>query len=163
MKNAVFLILFILTHLTCFGQKKTFSSAIDYNDYVVDCINEVDQAYINALTVGSGKESCVAWTDSITQISIRNMARLKLVEPYNKEKKFIGSANSFIKYINKISKSSMVTFQKLLFADVLTDAMGKKMDAIAKKLDADYGKLFDIIEAEQKVFSTTYGFTIEGK
>ena len=163
MKRTFLIVLLVVSNLYCFAQKTTFTQAIEYNDYIVGYINEVDQAYLNSLAVGQGKEYCMAWTDSLSKITTRNLKILKMVAPFEGEKSFISSANGFIKYMNTISKKSLKDFDKLLFADNLTTSMTKKMNDIAKKLDSDYIKYFDKIDIAQKDLSVKYGFSIEGQ
>lgn len=163
MKRTLLIIFLIVTNLACIAQKTTFTQAIEYNDYIVGYINEVDQAYLNSLQVKQGKEYCMTWTDSLSKVTTRSLGILKLVAPFDGEKNFIGSANGFIKYMNTISKKSLIEFDKLLFADNLTATMAKKLDSMATKLDADYSKYFDKIEVAQKALSVKYGFAIEGQ
>ncbi len=161
-KRILLVVLMAIAGSTGFSQneKLSFSSAIDYNDYLVDRINEVDQAYVEALEVGGSKEQCFAKIDSLNKISTRNLKQLKLLIAFNGEKNFVKSTTAFITYMNKISKKNLYDFEKLVFSDNLTAGMSKKMMSIATKLDADYDKYFSKIEVAQKAFAEKSGFSI---
>jgi len=171
MKKIIFLTtLFITFQLNSYTQsnglfveKTSFSTAVEYNNYLVDLVNTVDKAWSKTLEVddlaGSIKEA-----KNLKTLTDAVLKSLKKTPGYGGEVNFKNATVNYASHMNKVSKKELPAFLKILRGKgEFTAEKAKKAEVYIPILDGKREQLFAEFENIQTQFAKEYGFTIEGK
>jgi hypothetical protein len=144
-------------------EKTSCTNAIEYNDYLVDLMNMVDQVWTKSLEQ-SDLQSSLKVNNELKSLSGKMLKSLKKLEGYGGESAFKNATVTYITHMNNVSKKELPTFLKLIRAkNGLTAENEKKAEALIPILDGRRERLFSEFENVQAVFAAEHGFTIVGK
>jgi hypothetical protein len=144
-------------------EKKSCTTAIEYNDYLVDMMNMVDQVWTKSLEQADLKSSMTV-NNELKTLSGKMLVSLKKLEGFGGETAFKNAAVTYITHMNNVSKKELPAFLKLIRAKGgLTTENEKKAEAYIPILDGKRERLFAEFENIQDAFATQHGFTIQGK
>lgn len=170
MKNLIVLIPILFIHGGLFSQsngiyveKTTCTNAIEYNDYIINMIDLIDDAWS---TVLDDKELKKANTDIkyLRTLTDKILKSFKKLEGYQSEADFKNSAVNYTTHMNKVSKKELPEFMKIITTDaILTEKGATRSEELIPILDGVREDLFALIEKKQEVFAAKNNFKIEGK
>jgi hypothetical protein len=141
-------------------EKTSLPYAADYNDYIVDMIDLVDQQWTLAIE-DSVMESALASSKLMNDISGYILKTLAKLEGFNGDVDFKKSAINYITHMNKISKKELPEFIKIIRKPgSLTVAGEKRAEALIPILDDKREILFKGVEVAQNAFAKKNGITI---
>lgn len=159
-------LLFISTQVVAqsngvYVEKKSCTSAVEYNDYIVDLVLLVGKSWSKAID-GSDLATTMKASSELKSITGKVMKSLGKLEGFNGDINFKSSAIDYVTYMNKISKKELPAFLKLIHGKgEFTADKEKKAEALIPALDDRREALFASIESAQADFATKNDFTIE--
>lgn len=140
--------------------RKSFSDVVEYNDYIIDQVNEVDQHYSDALNNSTSEEEGLKACDSLFAVSNRALVRLQDLQPYKNDSTLCESAKGFVNHFSMISKRELPQFFARIFNTNRTEADQAEIDHRAAFLDQHYEAEMDHFNLVQKALSTKFNFQI---
>jgi predicted small lipoprotein YifL len=147
----------ILFLAACGGKKLKFETAKEYNDYVVQVVHEVDDAWKDAIQEKDLNES-LKKADILTQKSKEGLDKLNNLQAFKKDKLFKGSCVSYVTLIHKISQKELKEFLNLIHTDSPDQ---NRLDELIRILDGDRESKFHLITVCQQVFAEKYNLNLK--
>jgi hypothetical protein len=155
--NTLLVASIMLTLAACGSKKLKFETAKEYNDYLVQVVHEVDDAWKDAIQEKDLNES-LKKADILAQKSKEGLDKLNNLQAFKKEKLFKGSCISYIKHIQKISQNELKEFLRLIHTDSPNQ---NRLDELIKILDDDRESKFHLITVCQQVFADKYNLNLK--
>jgi hypothetical protein len=142
-------------------EKTSFSTPIQYNDYLTELIDLVDDQWTIAIE-DSIMESALSNSKKMNDMSDKVLKTLDKIQPYDGEVDFKKSAKAYVEHMFRISKKELPEFIRLIRdPDKFTPAMEKRAEELIPILDGKREILFQGVERSQQAFSRKYGFTVK--
>ena len=157
MFNIIFQIAVVLPLFT-FSQ--TATSAIEYNDFIIDHINELDELYVSTMNVESGKEYCLSQCEVLMKKADEIIRELEANKVYKGETKFASAAIVFCKYMKDAGKKDLPEFISTIMQEDLASSDEAKILKMADKIDENYDKQMFNFQKAQKAFAKKFDFVI---
>jgi hypothetical protein len=153
-------IAFIAVVLPLFTFSQTYSSAIEYNDFIIDHINELDSIYVSTMDVESGKDYCLSQCEVLMKKADEIIHELEANKVYKGETKFASAAIVFCKYMRDAGKKDLPEFINAIMQEDLASSDEAKILKMADKVDENYDKQMFKFEKAQKAFAKKFDFVI---
>jgi len=141
--------------------RKSFTDVTEYNDFIIDNINLIDQLYVTTLDDKSGREYCLAQCDSLIIQSEKTIELLNGIQPYDGDSSLAMAAKGFCIYMGAIGKKDLPEFINIALNPNITVDDLPKMNSEAKKLDENYEIQMNKIETIQKALSKKFNYTVK--
>lgn len=151
---------FIVVVLPLVTFSQTFSSAIEYNDFIIDHINELDSIYVTTMNVESGKEHCLLQCEILIKRAEEMIFELEANNVYEGETKFASAAIVFCKYMRDAGKKDLPEFISTIMRENIASSEEAGINKMADKIDENYDKQMTAFEKAQKVFAKKFDFVI---
>jgi len=161
--NLLILALFIITLLSCgpLDNRKSFQDATEYNDFIIDNVNLIDEMYVTTLDDEKGKDYCLSPCDSLIIRSERTVELLNNIQPYDGDSSLAMAAKGFCKYMSDIGKKDLPQFINLALNPDISIEDLPKINTEAKKLDDNYEIQMNKIDKTQKRLSEKFNYMIK--
>jgi hypothetical protein len=161
-KVSIVLALAVVTFLVSCGAKDKrlkFTDAVKYNDYIVDVIDDVDEAWTSAIEEEDQKQA-LAWSDTLANRSKNGLAKLNNLQPFKKDSAFRDAGIKYLTHMNNISNKELKEFINIIRAEEMTIEGEQRAEALIPMLDDEREKLFAATETAQSSFATKFNITI---
>lgn len=161
-KVSIVLALAVVTFLVSCGAKDKrlkFTDAVKYNDYIVDVIDDVDEAWTSAIEEEDQKQA-LAWSDTLANRSKNGLAKLNNLQPFKKDSAFRDAGIKYLTHMNNISNKELKEFINIIRAEEMTIEGEQRAEALIPMLDDEREKLFSATESAQSSFATKFNITI---
>jgi transposase len=161
-KVSIVLALVVVTFLVSCGAKDKrlkFTDAVKYNDYIVDIVDEVDDAWTSAIEEEDQKQA-LAWSDTLANRSKNGLAKLNNLQPFKKDSTFRDAGIKYLTHMNNISNKELKEFINIIRAEEMTIEGEQRAEALIPMLDDEREKLFSATENAQSSFATKFNITI---
>jgi hypothetical protein len=161
--NILFLGVTIITLVSCgpIDNRKSFSDVTEYNDYIIDNMNIIDEMYVTTLDVEKGKEYCISQCDSLITKSKETVALLNDIQPYEGDSTLAMAAKDFCLYMSRAGKKDLPQFINLVLDQDLSAQDESKINTEATKIDKNYELQMDKVQVAQKAFAKKFNFIIK--
>jgi len=161
-KVSIILALAVVTFLVSCGAKDKrlkFTDAVKYNDYIVDAIDDVDEAWTASIEE-EDQNSALAWSDTLANRSKNGLSKLNNLQPFKKDSAFRDAGIKYLTHMNGISNKELKEFINIIRADEMTLESEQRAEALLPALDDTREKLFSETEAAQTGFAAKYNIMI---
>ncbi len=161
--NILFLGSVLISVVSCgpIDNRKSFDDVTEYNDYIIDNMNIIDEMYVTTLDVDKGKDYCLAQCDSLIVKSEETVALLNGIQPYDGDSTLAMAAKDFCNYMGKAGKKDLPDFINLVLKPELASEDESKINSEATKIDKNYEIQMDKVQATQKSFAKKFNFIIK--
>lgn len=163
MKKLSFVIAAVaITFLASCGAKDkrmSFKEPAKYNDYIVDIIDGVDEAWTTAIEEDD-MQKALAWSDTLANRSKNGIAKLNNLQPFKKDSTFRDAGIKYMTHMEKIGNNELKEFVKIIRAEELTVEGEQRAEALIPVLDDERERLFDEIQKSQDAFATKFNIII---
>lgn len=163
MKKLSFVIAAVaITFLASCGAKDkrmSFKEPAKYNDYIVDIIDGVDEAWTTAIEEDD-MQKALAWSDTLANRSKNGIAKLNNLQPFKKDSTFRDASIKYMTHMEKIGNNELKEFVKIIRAEELTVEGEQRAEALIPVLDDERERLFDEIQKSQDAFATKFNIII---
>ncbi len=140
-----------------------FNDPIQYNDYIIDIINDLDGEYSDIMEEEDEDASKVL-VDSFAAHTTQSVAKLKNLQPFKKDSTFRDAAAEFVGHLDKISHKELPEFMAIIFSDdILSEKSQSRLDELMPILSDQRIKLFDNTVKVQKAFAVKHKYKIENQ
>ena len=161
-KVSIVLAVVAVTFLVSCGAKDKrlkFTDAVKYNDYIVDIIDGVDEAWTTSIEE-EDKQKALAWSDSLANRSKTGLAKLNNLQPFKKDSTFRDAGIKYITHMNNVANKELKEFINIIRADEMTVESEKRAEELIPILDDQREKLFDETEKVQNAFADKFHIII---
>lgn len=161
-KLSVVLTLAIVTFLVSCGAKDKrlkFTDPVKYNDYIVDIVDDVDQAWTDAIEEEE-LTPALAKADTLASKSKNGLAKLNNLQPFKKDSTFRDASIKYLTHMNNIANKELVEFINLIRTEDFTLEKEQKAEALIPALDDEREKLFAETEKAQGAFADKFNIII---
>ncbi|HPD64645.1 MAG TPA: hypothetical protein P5050_04560 [Bacteroidia bacterium] len=142
----------------------TFSTAIEYNDYIIDLQNKIVagiQDFVTEVSEGD-KTSAMNSLNNMIAIIDNCLKELNTMGPWESNTAFRDAAVELFKFYKSVGQNEYVEFVDIKFKPELTDDDYAKLQAIVDRI-SEKEKIYDEkFATAQQNFADEFGFTIEG-
>ncbi len=156
------MVLTLVTFLVSCGAKdkrKKFDKAADYNDYIIDIVDGVDEAWSTSIEE-EDKDKAFAWSDSLANRSKAGLTKLTNLQPFKKDSTFRDASTKYITHMSNISNKELKEFLTLIHGEEFTLESEQKAEALLPILDDQREKLFEDIKTTQKAFAAKFNIIL---
>lgn len=161
-KVSIVLALAVVTFLVSCGAKDKrlkFTDAVKYNDYIVDIIDDVDEAWTTAIEE-EDQQRALAWSDTLANRSKNGLAKLNNLQPFKKDSTFRDAGVKYLTHMNNIGNKELKEFINIIRAEEMTIEGEQRAEALIPMLDDEREKLFSATEAAQTAFAAKFNIVI---
>ena len=161
--NTLILALSIITLLSCgpVDNRKSFQDVTEYNDFIIDNVNLIDEMYVTTLDDDKGRDYCLSQCDSLIIRSERTVELLNNIQPFDGDSSLAMAAKGFCSYMCAIGKKDLPQFINLALNPDISIEDLPKINTEAKKLDDNYEIQMNKIDITQKSLSKKFDFIIK--
>jgi hypothetical protein len=140
-------------------KRMSFKEPAKYNDYIVDIIDGVDEAWTTAIEE-ENQQKALAWSDTLANRSKSGIAKLNNLQPFKKDSTFRDAGLKYMTHMNKIGNNELKEFINIIRAEEMTVAGEQRAEALIPVLDDEREKLFDEVEKSQNAFADKFHIII---
>lgn len=162
MKKVSFVLaLAVVTFLVSCGAKDKrlkFTDAVKYNDYIVDIIDDVDEAWSASLEEEDMDKS-LAWADTLANRSKNGLAKLNNLQPFKKDSAFRDAGKTYLTHMNGVANNELKEFLKITHSEITVESEQRAEDLIPI-LDGKRETLFAETEKTQNAFADKFHIVI---
>lgn len=161
-KVSIVLALAVVTFLVSCGAKDKrlkFTDAVKYNDYIVDIIDDVDEAWTTAIEE-EDQQRALAWSDTLANRSKNGLAKLNNLQPFKKDSTFRDAGVKYLTHMNNIGNKELKEFINIIRAEEMTIEGEQRAEALIPALDDERERLFSATEAAQNAFAAKFNIVI---
>jgi len=142
------------------NNRKSFTNVVEYNDFIIDQVNEVDRQYADALNNSQDRAEGLSACDSLLALTDRALQRLENIQAFREDSTFCDAAKGFITYMKSISTRELPQFFDLIFNSNRSQEDQSEIDSRADYLDRRYEAEMAHLNLVQKALSTKFDFQI---
>jgi hypothetical protein len=161
-KVSIVLTLALVTFLASCGAKDKrlkFTDPVKYNDYIVDIIDDVDEAWTEAIEE-EDLNPALAKADTLASRSKNGLAKLNNLQPFKKDSTFRDAGIKYLTHMNNIANKELKEFINIIRAEEMTVEGEQRAEALIPILDDEREKLFDETEKAQGSFADKFNIII---
>lgn len=155
---------FLLLALPLAMNAQTFSSAVDYNDHIVELQRRIgvkmmkfnEELSSDAATL----ESVNAELKELQSVADDVISNCQKLPAYEKNTALRDAAMDLFKYYKKTFKEDYSRMVQLIYGDELTEESIKELEAILEKVTVDEKVLDERFMKEQTSFADKHGFSL---
>lgn len=153
----------IITLISCgpTDDRKSFNDVTEYNDFIIDNVNLIDQLYVTTLNDKNGREYCLSQCDSLIAKSEKTIELLNNIQPYDGDSSLAMAAKGFCSYMGEIGKKDLPQFINLALNPDISIEDLPEINSEAKRLDGNYEIQMNKVETTQKALSKKFNFLIK--
>src|SRR5688572_2160130 len=140
-------------------KRMSFKEPAKYNDYIVDIIDGVDEAWTTAIEE-EDMQQALAWSDTLANRSKNGIAKLNNLQPFKKDSTFRDAGIKYMNHMQKIGGNELKEFINIIRAEEMTVAGEQRAEALIPILDDERERLFDEIEKAQNAFADKFHIII---
>lgn len=162
-KNLLTILSVVVMVISCgpTDNRKSFSEVTEYNDYIIDNINLIDELYVTTLNEDKGREYCLSQCDSLIANSEKTIALLNNIQPFEGDSSLAMAAKDFCSYMAAIGKKDLPQFINLAMNPDVSIQDLAEINTDANKLDENYEIQMDKIEKVQSILAKKHNFKVE--
>lgn len=146
-------------------KRKSFTDAVEYNDYIVDHINALDSAYMLALATDNGIDACIKKCDKLVELCDKTTDEFKGIQPYQGDSTLTMQALAYTQFMRNNGKTEIKKLLKLIesyenasFEE--QEKMVEEVQSTAEKIDKQYDIEINKVDEVQQKFSVKHNFKI---
>ena len=140
--------------------RKSFANVVEYNDFIIDRVNEVDRQYADVLNNSKDQAEGIIACDSLLVLTNRTLERLENLQAFREDCTFCVAAKGFVNYMKVISTRELPQFFGLIFNLNRSQEDQSEIDRRADYLDRRYEAEMAHLNLVQKALSTKFNFQI---
>ncbi len=151
-----------VTFLASCGAKDkrlSFKEPAKYNDYLIASIDDVDEAWSDAMEEDDLDRS-LALCDTLSNCSKRNLAKLNNLQPFKKDSAFRDATIRYVAQMEKVANNELKEFFNIIRGKEITLADEQRAEALIPILDGVRERLFDEMEKSQDAFADKFHIII---
>lgn len=155
---------FLLLVLPLAMSAQTFSSAVDYNDHIVELQSRIGVKMVEFNEVlsreGATLELVNAELKELQSVADDVISESQKLPAYEKNTSLRDAAIDLFKYYKKTFKEDYSRMVQLIYGDDLTEESIKELEAILEKVTVDEKVLDERFLKEQTSFADKHGFSL---
>jgi hypothetical protein len=164
MKKSIFYHFGLLVVLFCScgptDTRKSFNTPVEYNDYIINALNELDANYAKTLNNPDDKENSIKLCGDLVKNSDATIVKLNAIQPYDGDSSLAMVVKDFATYMKTIGQHDLPDFLNKLHKPDRNDNDQAEIDKIASKLDQTYDNKWVKIDATQQTLANKFNFSL---
>lgn len=160
-REVYFLVMFIFIIPACSetDKRKSFSTPMEYNDYIMTELNEIDQWYNDQILQVKDAASARKFCLDIERKTERGIVKLS-IQPFEGDSSLCEETKGFFTFLKTMSRNELRMFFKLVYNQTNTSDSKNKIAELIGKMDGEYSKWWSSIKHIQKVFASKHHLNI---
>lgn len=162
MKSLFTTLLFLVAFAT--NAQKSFKTAIEYNDFIVDQQTEIGMKILDFNKVVSttiNYDTLMMALKEIDRTIDKSIKNLKGLTPFEKETEMKTAALNLFQFYKRIMGNEYKEMIKILSKGTYTDEDNTRMAEILDKVVKDENAFDETYQNAQKKFASKYGFSLQ--
>lgn len=139
--------------------RRSFSTALEYNDYIIGELNALDDVFAD-ISNSSDENKALGLCNKLKSMSEDALNKLN-IQPFEDDSSLCVAANDFVRFYIKVSENDGPEFFKLAFKENLSVEQNEKMNALSKSIDSEYRKHIQVLKTIQKQFAKRHNQTVD--
>ncbi len=163
MKKLIISIVILSISNGIFSQTDIYTDVIKYNDYIIDIVVPLDDAYSKIMEEEDEMKS-KKLVKNFAKLTKSSLSKLKALKSYKNDATFKDAAVSYVGHLDRISHHEVPEFMKIIFGpDILSEKNQKRLDELIIILADQRIAFFDQVVEVQKTFAKKFDYTIVGE
>ncbi len=149
-------------------KRKSFSDVVEYNDYLIDHIDEINEIYMLALDTSLSFEEALIISDSLVVVCEQTTDDIKGIQPFEGDSSLAMQALEYTQFMKLNGKKHLKDFLKLEqkyiesadLSEEESNLLFNQAEEMIQKMDKIRDKELEKVDLVQEKFARKYNMTV---